>query len=292
MKDITVISDPGVDDMVALVLLDKLANKQRKLLVSTFGNNRADIIAKNAKAFVAFAQDEWEYRPGAALPLNGKVGLPWADYFHGADGLWNVPPPIRIDKCKQGTQAKTSDMFSLGPLTETYKLLLVGCIDRLTIMGGAFTAQGNETNWSEYNVCMDPEAAKLFFKQCRGISVRLVPMDATQKVTWSLEDIRAIPETNETNIWLKQLLTAWFKNYKYAEEKQFVLYDPLAVYLAFAPEAAEWVRSGVDVVCGGKQRGRTVLSKVNPTCEIAMDIKQPQEVSKRIFDLIFESDND
>lgn len=292
MKDITIISDPGVDDMVALVLLNKLARKQRKILVSTFGNHNADITGKNSEAFAAYMQDQWQYRSGAALPLNKTVERPYPDYFHGQDGLWNVQPPKAKRPAARTDTPTTSDVISLGTLTEPYALLNTQTMKRLTIMGGTFAEPGNETAWTEFNIAMDVDAAKLFFEKCQDIDVKLVPMDATQKVTWSPEDIKRIPETDQTNRWLKRLLLAWFKNYKYAADKNFVLYDPLAVYLAFRPEVATWQRSGVEVIGTGEQRGRTILSDTNPPCDIAMDIIDPDKVARQIFDILFEGDGD
>jgi len=41
MSGITVVSDPGVDDAVALALLDVLETKRQKLLIATFGGVQA-----------------------------------------------------------------------------------------------------------------------------------------------------------------------------------------------------------------------------------------------------------
>ena len=56
---ITVISDPGVDDLVALVLIDVLTPGVPKQLVSTYGNIRAEDTATNARAFVAAMGEDW-----------------------------------------------------------------------------------------------------------------------------------------------------------------------------------------------------------------------------------------
>lgn len=287
MKPLTVISDPGVDDAVALVLLEKLAPEAQKLLVATFGNNTARITGRNAADFAAYMQKNWRYRPGAALPNNKKVECPWPDYFHGPDGLWGVRPPRATKKARRTRQQLVGDLISLGPLTETYQLLKNQQPKRLIIMGGAFGLPGNETTYAETNIAMDPDAARLLFRSCQNTETRVVPMDVTQQVRWSLQDVRSIPETSPTNRWLKQLLLTWYKKYEYAKEKEFVLYDPLAVYLAFVPQAATWTRRGIAVVPTGPQRGRTIFSDANPPCKIALNLLDPQAVAQAIYQIIF-----
>jgi inosine-uridine nucleoside N-ribohydrolase len=53
LHDIAVITDIGVDDALALILLNKLAVYNPKTLISTFGNTNAIAVEKNAIEFVA-----------------------------------------------------------------------------------------------------------------------------------------------------------------------------------------------------------------------------------------------
>ncbi|MFE7797985.1 nucleoside hydrolase [Nocardia sp. NPDC057440] len=290
MTGVTVITDPGVDDMIALVLLDKLAAGRRKTLVSTYGNVDGDTTAKNGREFVSFIGGEWEFRRGADLPESRSLNRPWARNFHGDDGLWGVQPPVSGGPVRDAILERPADVISLGPLTETRSLVDGGLVESLLIMGGTIDVPGNETKWSEFNVAMDPEAGRALFRACHGIDVRLVPMDATQQVKWTVDDVLSIPETTVSNRWMKELLFTWFKNYERADELGFVLYDPLAVYLAFNPGEALWVRSGLDVITDSAQRGRTVLSDAHPSCSIAMDIFDPDATAENIFSLLFEAD--
>ena len=284
---ITVISDPGVDDLVALVLLEKLASKRNKVLISSFGNHNAQVTSKNSRAFAAYMQNGWQYRPGATLPYSKRVKQPFRDSVNGADGLWGVGLPRTEKSAVLNDTLTKSDVFSLGPLTETHQLLKDGLLERLLIMGGTFSGAGNETTFAEFNIALDVDAARMLFENCQDIEVRLVPTDATQNVSWSLADIQRIPETNQTNRWLKKLLLAWFDNPRDSSNGDFVLYDPLAVYLAFAPEAARWVNTGVEVIGTREERGRTVFSDTNPPCLVAIEVLEPKKVSAQIFSLLF-----
>lgn len=288
MADVIVVADPGVDDMVALVLLNQLVDQRStKTLISTFGNQDAKVTGRNAEAFAAHMQAGWEYRAGATKPASGRIEAPWAETFHGPDGLWGELPPAGSAVARSNSESRCNNLISLGPLTEPHRILREGKLKRLTLMGGAFEVHGNETQWAEFNIAMDPVAASMLFEESQGAAVSVVPLDVIQHVNWSYEDISRIPEDYTTYRWIKRLLTAWFQNCDSSACMGFPLYDPLAVYLAYYPDAADWVRSGVAVIQYGSQRGRTKMSDTNPPCDIAMCISNPRSVAEAIFDLTF-----
>jgi inosine-uridine nucleoside N-ribohydrolase len=281
---LTVVSDPGVDDVVSLVLLDRLFPDAEKLLVSTFGNDAAAVTSATARRFVAHAGGRWRYRPGAELPMSGTLERPWAADYHGAGGVWGAPPP-GDGKVRPSPYRWLSEVVSLGPLTEPYRMLRAGRIATITLMGGGFDQAPDRP---EYNISMDVRAARLFFEECRDMVPRVVPEDVTRRVRWQRTHALAIPSTNATNHWLRRMLLAWFENYGTPRGRDFVLHDPLAAYLARNPDRARWTRSGLTVAEGGDNHGRTTLSSVNPPCEIALDIDDPDLVAEVIFRLIFD----
>lgn len=79
-------------------------------------------------------------------------------------------------------------------------------------------------------------------------------------------------------------MRVWFNNCPY---DRFALHDPVAVLLAFEPETANWVKSGVRVLRGGESEGITVLSQNDPVCNVAIGIDNPEDAAQRIFSLIF-----
>ena len=154
-------------------------------------------------------------------------------------------------------------------------------------MGGAFKIEGNETKYAETNIAFDPDAAKCFFEEVNDADVKVVPLDVTRKVYWSKAQVENIPERDEVNIWLKNLLFTWFDKYNHDREKDFNLHDPLAVYLDFFPENAKWVTSGVSVNVDGEKRGQTVLSTENFDCQIALDLQDSKKIADEIYTIIF-----
>ncbi len=288
---LTVISDPGVDDLVALTLLSKLSQSKDVSLISSFGNVALDLTDKNLREFLSFVSPSWSYFKGSKLPLAGKVQAPWAEFFHGGDGVWGVHPKISMGKINILKKYPINDeVISLGPLTDLYKLQQKVSLTSVTIMGGAFFVPGNETKYAEFNVAADPEGAAAFFNNLsEKTKVRIVPLDGTGKVTWPIKKIKKIPETNKVNIWLKELLLTWFNNY-HNKEVGFELYDPLAVYLHFYPEKAKWIKGNVGIILKGEKRGKTTLEEnLNSSCEVAIKVLNPKAISENIFKRVFES---
>lgn len=287
MDTITIVSDPGVDDLVALLLLNKLSKESRHTLISTFGNVKEELTSTNAKEFIAFVANKWKFMHGSKKPLK-PLWRPYADYFHGPDGVWNIHPNISIEKVEEVLKfPKNKSVISLGPMTDVHKLLQKEKFSEITIMGGAFNFKGNETEFSEYNIALDPEASSMFFEKCQEIDVKVVPLDVTEKVFWTKEKVKSIPENSKVNIWIKNLLLAWFENYNKGKEKKFTLHDPLAVYLHFFPKHVNWKKEGVKTITDGIKRGKTNFDNNNPACKVAIDIINSDEVAEKIFNTLF-----
>lgn len=288
MTAVTVVSDPGIDDLVALALLLKLLPTANNALISTFGNAAERITARNAKEFIAFAAPHWQFFNGAQLPLNGTIEKPWPDYFHGPDGVWGVHPMCDVHGVRSVDRYPANTrVISLSPMRDALSLLREGNGKQYSVMGGAFHIEGNETKYAETNIAFDPDSAAEFFASCEGVDVQVVPLDVTRKVFWDRAMIEHIPETSENNRWLKKLLHAWFDKYNHEREKNFNLHDPLAVYLFLNREEAVWKESGVAVVTEGEQRGRTIFSDSHPTCKVALDLKNPEKIAREIYKTLF-----
>lgn len=286
-----IITDGVIDDLLALKLLQRLAS-ERQQIVSTFGNIPQSQAHKNLSDFLSVTDFDWNLTAGSDKPLSGKFEYTWLDYFNGSDGLWGMRPTIPDSTSARSNQTQdiSRRVISLGALTGLQKIQEAHRknLQTITIMGGVFYEKGNYTQYSECNIAYDPDAAHGFFQNCNGIDVKVVPLDVTRRVCWEHETFDTIPEATEYNRWFKHVLRAWYKNYGFAKKSVLNLHDPLAVYLTFFPEAAEWKQMGVNVVLDGEERGRTVEDSQNPSCYIAVTVKDPQQVAKDIFHYIFD----
>ena len=84
-------------------------------------------------------------------------------------------------------------LVPVGPLTNIATAIqkeprILERIPEIVIMGGAHD-HGNSTASAEFNIWLDPEAARIVVN-C-GRPIRMVPLDATHRALVSLEDARA-----------------------------------------------------------------------------------------------------
>ena len=195
--------DTGVDDAVAI--LYALANPQFEILgISTVaGNQTLDKTTHNTLAVL-------EYLGRPEIPVAAGAAAPWmqplhtAPQVHGENGLGNVElpaPTIRpqpedavgcmrrwIESCDRPVT-----IAAVGPLTNI-ALLLKSCpdlksrIERIAIMGGG-AFRGNASPVSEFNIYVDPEAARMVFAS--GVPLLMCGLDVTMKAYATKEDIDA-----------------------------------------------------------------------------------------------------
>lgn len=170
--------DTGVDDSLALLYL--LASPEAEIIgiASTAGNVPAPQVAANNLAWLDVCRaPDIEVALGAAEPL--AIPLRTTEDTHGPQGVGyaELPPSARELSARSAAQmwidlvrAHPGEIIGLctGPLTNLALALrlepaLPTLLRRLVIMGGAFNHPGNTTPTNEWNVHVDPEAAKEVF---------------------------------------------------------------------------------------------------------------------------------
>jgi inosine-uridine nucleoside N-ribohydrolase len=94
-------------------------------------------------------------------------------------------------------------VVALGPLTNLGAALSEGVdlahgLREVIWMGGTLEERGNTTETGEWNACVDPEAAEMCL--AGGAIARLFPLDATQDVVFTMDDLRVLPDTHLAGI--------------------------------------------------------------------------------------------
>ncbi len=122
---------------------------------------------------------------GSAEPL--RRPLVTAEFFHGGDGLGDrgYPPPERPasegDAVEVIVQTARENpglvLVTLGPLTNLARALriapdLSSLVGRCVVMGGAACTVGNVTPAAEFNLWVDPDAARIVFDS--GLPIEMV----------------------------------------------------------------------------------------------------------------------
>ncbi|QNG25246.1 nucleoside hydrolase [Rhodococcus triatomae] len=205
--------DTGIDDSLALVYL--LASPDADILgiVSTAGNVPAAQVARNNLAWLDVCDaPDLEVALGAATPLS--IPLRTTEDTHGPEGVGYAVLPdsprslstrTGVDLWIDTVRARPGEVTGLvtGPLTTLALAVredpeLPRLLQRLVVMGGAFHHPGNTTPTTEWNVSVDPEAAKEVFDAFSGLPAGRRPvvcgLDVTETVEMHPEHVRLLAE--------------------------------------------------------------------------------------------------
>jgi inosine-uridine nucleoside N-ribohydrolase len=197
-------TDPGVDDAFALLLAMRSPELQIEAITPVAGNVPLEITLPNALRMVEIAgRTDIPVAAGAKAPLVRR--LVTAAYAHGENGLGGAvfPEPKTKPVSKPAAEMIQQiirrypgevTLITLGPLTNIGAALgsdseLAGMVRGLVMMGGSLSG-GNITPAAEFNVYVDPEAARMVFQS--GIPITMVGLDVTRKTALTEDHLRQL----------------------------------------------------------------------------------------------------
>jgi len=276
-KQVILDLDVGVDDALAIMLATASPELQVIGITAVSGNVHVDKTSINAlKVLEALGISDVSVAKGAGKPLSRKLEV--AQDFHGNDGLGNTnlpPPKLKLHHQNatefliEQTRAnpKKITVIATGPLTNIAITLqqdptFVENAKELVIMGGAYGVTpygyGNMNPVAEFNMYVDPEAARLVFKS--GIPLTAVGLDITTDPTATLtkelyEQLEACPSARAQLA--AQVTKSLMTRYGFVH-----LHDPVAVAVAADPSLVITRRYHVDVeTVSDLTRGQTVADR-------------------------------
>jgi purine nucleosidase len=279
MRKFIIDTDTASDDAVALIMAHRWADVHVEAVTIVNGNVSVEQGVKNALCTLEVCDASTPVYIGCAKPILRECS--YADWFHGDDGMGNMyyPDPNSkpqsahaidaiIDTIK--TYPGEITLVTLGPLTNIATALLrapeiARNVQRCVIMGGAANTVGNVTPAAEYNIWVDPEAAKIVFHSgmpCEMVGWELSRHDAEltpaeiEKITnFGTKTARLAMECNRT---------ALDSCMKIQAASGLMLPDPLAMTVALDPDIV--TRQGkyfVDVeITSELTRGATVVDEL------------------------------
>jgi len=271
-------TDTASDDAVALIMALR-SDAVRVIAITTVGGNvPVEQATRNALYTAELCSADTPVYQGAGKPLSRQLST--AEWFHGRDGLGDhgYPSPRRAAEKQHAVDAIVSVVRSnpgillvtLGPLTNIALALgqapdLIHNIGRCVVMGGAPCCEGNVTPAAEYNIWVDPEAARIVFRSglpiemvgwqlCRGAAV-LSPAD--------IEHIRGLG-TQLGNFAVECNSTARAAYREQTGEDGISLPDPVAMSIALDPSIGrESSQHYVDIETATElTRGMTVVDRL------------------------------
>ncbi len=206
--------DTGIDDMVAILIAATAPELNLRGVTCVAGNVEIHHVARNTgKILQMVGRPDVPVSIGAARPLQRRLRT--APDTHGPSGTGYVE--LRGEERKLGSTEYTPipaarylgahvrrhpgemTVVALGPLTNLAAAQMggvdfAGGARDVIWMGGTLEERGNTTETGEWNACVDPEAAEACLRT--GTVRRIFPLDATQDVVVSMDDLDGLPDTH------------------------------------------------------------------------------------------------
>ena len=312
--------DTGIDD--SLALLYACASPEVELVAVTCigGNVNARRVAENTRAVLELVgRDDVPVALGREQPLvkpletstetHGPRGLGYAELSPARRPLERDEAASRIVDVARARPGEVT-LVTLGPLTNLAVALdrepsLPNLLAGWVLMGGAYRAPGNTTPTSEWNIHVDPHAAKAVFAAWARRTSRLpiaMGLDVTERARFVPEHLRHLAvragaqpldaaalgreplevvgsvAANPILRFIADALRFYFEFHaKYDGFYGAFIHDPFAVAAALDPTLVRAQPAFVDVETGaGLAHGMTVadwrgLTRKPPNLAVAVD---------------------
>jgi purine nucleosidase len=272
-------TDTASDDAVALIMALRAPDVRVVAITTVAGNVPVEQSTRNALYTVELCGADVPVYSGADKPLLRPYQN--ATWFHGRDGLGdhNYPAPRgsaarshAVDAIIDAIEGNPGIVIvTLAPLTNLALALakkpsIAAGVTRCVVMGGAPCCEGNVTPAAEYNIWVDPEAARVVMRSslpielagwhlCRGEAV-LRETDIARILAFDTSLARFAIECNSHARHAYRVQTG---------EDGISLPDPVAMSLALDPTiGTNWSDHYIDVeTASDLTRGMTVVDRLN-----------------------------
>jgi purine nucleosidase len=268
--------DTGVDDSLALLLALRHPAVEVVAIGTVAGNVNVDRCTINTlKVLTLAGRPAVPVARGCEKPL--LQPLEDAATVHGNDGLGNSgypEPTLRptgehaVDQMIRLAESRPGELtlLAVGPLTNVAVALmrqprLPALFKRLVVMGGAFTHAGNTTPLAEFNIFVDPEAARMVFEA--GFELTIVPLDATMQTLLDEGHLAQLDDSPVAEFVRRVTANYLERSFQRRGRRAAAMHDPLAT--AIAIDAAIMAESGQHYVTvetdGQWTRGMTIADR-------------------------------
>ncbi len=251
-RKIIIDTDPGQDDAVAILLALASPEEIEVLgITAVAGNVPLALTERNARIVCELAgRPDTPVFAGCDAPMKRK--LVTAEHVHGKTGLdgpqlaeptMMLQDQHAVDFIIETLRSEPSGSVTLcpiGPLTNIAVAFerapdIIARVQEIVLMGGAYFEVGNITPSAEFNIYVDPEAAKIVFGA--GVPLVVMPLDVTHKALTTRPRIDAFRALKTP---VGDMVAAWtdfferFDMEKYGSEGA-PLHDPCTIAYLIAP---------------------------------------------------------
>ncbi len=296
MKKIIMDCDPGHDDAIALLLASRADDLQILGVTTVAGNTDLENTTGNARRILDYGGvTDVDVYPGCDRPLMRPFSRE-GEAVHGSNGLGGVDLPEAVTPVKKEhavdfiirtlrESKKKITLVPTGPLTNIAMALVKAPdirkkIDRIVIMGGAVREPGNINSAAEFNIYMDPEAAKIVFSS--GCEIFLNTLDVTMKAIFYEEDIEKLrAQSDKISVMVAELLDYFSeKHIEIFGCRACPIHDALCIGVLIDDSLVEYEKTYLDVSLSDPlTRGETVADLGNktgnePNCHIGVKVNR------------------
>ena len=260
--------DPGVDDALAILLaLASPEDITLTAITTVAGNVPLELTQYNARRICTLAgRTDIPIYAGCSRPLIENIGQHTS--VHGKDGLGEatLPEPIvalqqqhAVDYIIQAVGEAPGEitLCPIGPLTNIALAIvkqpdIIGKIKQIVFMGGAAFCPGNVTPMAEFNIHVDPWAARIVLSA--GIPQVMFGLDVTHQAktnaAWLAELERSGP--------VPAAASAMMRRYGTGDP---CLHDPCVIAWLIDPSLFDGVDGRISVNCQDDAwRGHTLVA--------------------------------
>ena len=252
-RKIIIDTDPGQDDAVAILLALGSPEDIDLLGITTVaGNVPLALTQKNARITCEVAgRPEIKVYAGCDAPLerplvtaehvHGSTGLDGPDLFEPAMALQDQHGVEFIIDTLRAEAPGTVTLCPLGPLTNIGAAFrkapdIIDRVQEIVLMGGAYFEVGNITPAAEFNIYVDPEAARDVLAS--GVKITMMPLDVTHKALTSRARVQAFRDLGSRVGNFTADMLDFFERFdveKYGSEGG-PLHDPCVIAYLIQPE--------------------------------------------------------
>ncbi|MHC5248471.1 ribonucleoside hydrolase RihC [Enterococcus sp. LJL90] len=268
-RPIIIDTDPGIDDTMALAAALFSKELDVQLLTTVAGNVSLEKVTRNLLRLLTFWDLKIPVAKGASQPLLRAARD--ASEVHGESGLAgfdfpdeyqeNLLPESAVAAMKRVLMAAREPVtiVALAPLTNIALLLreypeFKEKIAEIVLMGGAF-GRGNFGAYTEFNIGVDPEAARIVFDS--GLKLTMVPLEMGSIAKIYPEESQKMANLNQTG----QMLYSLLQHYRSGSlDSGLEMYDSTAIAYLLNPSMFTVEKLSVQIETQGEYTaGATIV---------------------------------
>lgn len=288
MKSLWLDTDPGFDDLVTWLLLERLPDHRLDGVSVVAGNAPLEYTLENARRISAFLRSTVPIYAGCSQPLLAPQVT--SQHLLGETGLSSVGrslpderAPVQsqqaVDALREHLEATTgTTIVAIAPLTNLGRLLgqspqVASHIEQIILMGGS-TDRGNHTAAAEFNIFADPEAAGVVFSS--GVPIHMFGLNLTRQVEVTRghsDALRSLGTDRATT--LADHLDFYLQIRSPDRSAPMPFHDPVTAAFLARPELFSEVPASVQIELDGTlTRGMTVCEfrahRASPNAQVAL----------------------